>query len=193
MPTLVGDFSLLFARTWAERLQTQLPVVRAASEKLHSIDRQIEYGEEWSPSESDYELAFRALWAECVLTVWIADGLQRWLVCLADELGEKHQAEIPELQKLRNALVHLDEAAFDETGAHAGENEKKKKNWSLRDLPGGRLLIQSWSPQSPLFDLIDVDKLDALAGVLLDRLERELDSMAEDYFVQEETDRRRGK
>ena len=124
-PTPAGDFSLLFARTWAERLKAQLPVVRAASDKLCSIDRQIEYMEEWSPNESDYELSFRALWAEYMLTVWIADELRRWLVRLADELREDHPLDIPELHKLRNALVHLDEAAFDESGAHAGEKPRK--------------------------------------------------------------------
>lgn len=179
----------MFARAWAERLRAQLPVMRAASERLRLINRQIEYMEEWSPSERDYEQAFRALWTECVLTVWIADGLHRWLVRLARELGEAEPEEIEHLRLLRNALIHLDEAALDEDGPHAGSSG----NRSLRDLPGSRVLVQSWRSGSPLFDLIDVEKIESLASALLDRLERELDEMAEDYVVQAEIDRRRGK
>lgn len=190
-PTWAGDHSLLFARAWAERLLLQLPVIRAASRRLSKISRQIEYMEEWSPSEADFEGAFRALWTECVLTVWIADGLHRWLTLLARELGEEKPEEVEFLRDLRNALMHLDEATFDEEGPHT--DPKGRVNRSLRDLPGSRVLVQSWSPGSPLFDLIDVDKLEQLGRSLLDRLDRELDSMAEDYFVQQEIDRRRGK
>jgi hypothetical protein len=188
--TWAGDFSLLFARTWAERLQAQLPVVRAASAKLHRINRQIERMEDWSPSESDYEEAFRALWAECVLTVWIADGLHRWLTLLSKELGEESPPEIPELRNLRNALIHLDEASFDRNGPHAGDG---RGNRSLRELPGERIFVQSWSPGSPLFELIDVEALERMSSGLLNRLGWELNRMAEDYLVQEEIDRRRGK
>jgi hypothetical protein len=189
-PTWAGDFSLLFARTWAERLQAQLPVVRAASQKLHRIDRQIERMEDWSPNESEYEEAFRALWSECVLSVWIADGLHRWLTLLSKELGEEAPPEVPELRNLRNALMHLDEASFDEEGPHAGDG---RGNRSLRELPGGRIFVQSWSTGSPLFTLIDVDALERMSRGLLDRLEWELNRMAEDYVVQEEIDRRVGR
>lgn len=181
----------MFARAWAERLMAQVPVIQAASAQLRQIDRQIEYMEDWSPSEADYERAFRSLWTECVLTVWIADGVHRWLLRLARELGEVPPEEIEYLRLLRNALMHLDEAALDEEGPHAGSDGRT--NRSLRDLPESRVLVQSWQPGSALFDLIDVEKIERLARTLLDRLDRELDQMAEDHFVQAEIDRRRGK
>lgn len=179
----------MFSRAWAERLKVQLPVMRLAAERLREVDRQIEFGEVFGPSERDYEQAFRALWSECVLTVWIADGLHRWLVRLARELGEEVPGEIEHLRQLRNALVHLDEAALEEEGAYAGESG----NRSLRELPGSRLLVRSWEPGSPLFDLLDVEKIEGLSVDLLGRLERELDELAEDYVVQAEIDRLRGK
>lgn len=83
----------------------------------------------------------------------------------------------------------MDEASFDHEGPHAGDG---RGNRSLRELPGERVFVQSWSPGSPLFELIDVDALERMANELLDRLEWELDRMAEDYVVQEEIDRRLG-
>lgn len=190
-PTWAGDHSLLFARAWAERLTTQIEAVRAAARSVELIDRQIEYMEEWSPSELDYDRAFRALWSECVLTVWIADGLDRWLNLLYREIGEEPPAPILHLRHLRNALMHLDEAVFDEAGAHAGV--ASSRNRSLRELPGSRVLVQTWTEGSPLFDLLDVAQLEAIARELLARLDAEMDALVEDYVVQAEIDRRRGK
>lgn len=190
-PSWAGDHSLLFSRAWAERLTTQIEVVRAAAETAQLIDRQIEYMEEWSPSELDYDRAFRALWSECVLTVWIADGLDRWLNLLAREIGEDPPAPIVHLRHLRNALMHLDEASFDQSGAHAGPTSGQ--NRSLRELPGSRLLVQSWSPDSPLFDLLDVAQLETIASELLTRLDVEMNALVDEYVVQAEIDRRRGK
>jgi hypothetical protein len=187
---LGGRFQLALRAHLGRATAGPVAVVRAASEKLHRIDRQIERMEDWSPSESDYEAAFRALWAECVLTVWIADGLHRWLTLLSNELGEEAPPEVPELRNLRNVLIHLDEASFDQEGPHAGDG---RGNRSLRELPGERIFVQSWSPGSPLFELIDVDALERMASGLLDRLAWEVDRMVEDYVVQEEIDRRRGK
>lgn len=188
-----GDHSLFFARAWAERLTTQIEAAKTASHRLQEIDRQIEYMEDWSSSESDYESAFRALWVECVLTVWIADGLHRWLGRLAKEIGEDPPTPIPLLRDLRNALMHLDEASLDEEGPYADPQGTGIKGKSLRELPKARLLIRTWSPGSRLFDLIDVDQLDTMARKLLDQLEAELDAMAEDNAVQHAIDWDRGK
>lgn len=192
-PTWTGDHSLFFARAWAERLTLQIEVAKTASDRLRNIDWQIERMEEWNPTELDYDAAFRALWTECVLTVWIADGLHRWLVMLANKLGEEPPAPIPNLRQLRNALMHLDAATFDEGGPHADPRAKGGQARDLRALPGSRILIQSWSPGSPLFDLLDVDQLSAIARQLLDRLDDELNDTVEDYVVQQEIDRRLGK
>ena len=185
-----GDHALLFARTWTERLADELPAAFAASERLVLDSRNFERMEDWSPSQDDLERSFRRMWAENATVVWTGYQAQRWLARLAREIGESEPAEVESLKLLRNALEHLDTALFEESGmATADPNDRNA--WSLRKLGG--LSVQSWAAGGPLFTLVDVDGLRRLSRELTDRLDALVDAIAEDYFVQQEIDRRRGK
>ena len=185
-----GDHALLFARTWAERLTAELPAAIHASQRLVDDDRAFERMEDWSPSEDDVALSFRRMWAANAAVVWTGYQAQRWVRRLARELGEEPPAEVPFLKSLRDALEHLDSALFDDTGT-AVTDPVDTRQTGLKKIGG--LRVQSWAPGEPLFALVDVDELRRLSAALTDRLQVLLDDIAEDYVVQAEIDRMRGK
>jgi hypothetical protein len=180
----------LFARTWAERLAEELPLAIATSRQLVRDSRDADRLEDWSPTEDDLERSFRQMWAANATVVWTGYQAQRWLARLAREIDEPVPLEIEPLKVLRNALEHLDTALFDEDGV-ATADPTDKGAWSLRAL--GALPVQSWAPDGPLFALVDVGALQRLSGEILGRLGALMDAIAEDYFVQQEIDRRLGK
>jgi hypothetical protein len=184
-----GDHALLFAHTRTERLADGLPLAIAASERFMGDSRNFERMEDWSPSRDDLERSFRRMWSENATVVWISYQAQRWLARLALETGGDKPDEVESLRLLRNALEHLDTALFDESGM-ASADPNKKSAWSLRELGG--LSVQSWAAGGPLFALVDVDSLRRLSRELTDTLHALADTIAEDYFVQQEIDRRRG-
>jgi hypothetical protein len=192
-PTEAGDYSLLFARTWAEKLRAQVVVSKAATATFAKKSRQAEYGEDWSPDELDIERAFRSMWAENVTLIWISHQLEQWLSRLAVELGEEAPKPIDGLRLLRNALEHLNEAEFNDGVAVPGTGRKNPSLRELRDRHGYALFIGSWGSESPLFNLIDPRSVEELATTLLDRLERELDEIIQDYLTQERINDIRGK
>lgn len=185
-----GDHALLFARTWAERLADELPLAIATSEQLVRDSRDSERMEDWSPSADDLERSFRRMWAANATVVWTGYQAQRWLARLAREIGEPKPAEVESLKVLRNALEHLDTALFDEDGM-ATADPADRAAWSLRKL--GAVPVQSWAADGPLFALVDVDSLQRLSGEITARLDALIDAIVEDYVVQQEIDRRRGK
>jgi hypothetical protein len=189
-PSEAGDFSLLFSRAWAEKLILQIEASRDAHSIYRRKIRQAEYGEDWSPDDRQIEACFRRLWVENVALVWMAHQLEQWLQRLAVELGEEPAQPLEGLRLLRNALEHLDDAHFEEGAATAGSGTR---NRSLSQLPGSTILVQSWPAGSPLYGLIEIGDLEQMALSLLDRLERELSDLVEDYVIQQRIDELRGK
>lgn len=185
-----SDYVLLFARTWTERLADELPAAISASTRLVEDDRAFGRMEDWSPSEDAVALSFRRMWAANASVVWTGYQAQRWLRRLARELGEEPPEEVPFFKSLRDALEHLDSALFDDTGT-AVTDPIDRRQTGLKRIGGPS--VQSWNPGGPLFALVDVDALRLLSRELSDRLKGLLDDMAEDYVVQAEIDRMRGK
>lgn len=185
-----GDHALLFAQTWAERLAEELRDAIAASERLVRDDRAFERMEDWSPSEDDVARSFRRMWSANAAVVWTGYQAERWLTRLARELGEPQPTPVAQLRTLRNALEHLDSALFDDAGT-ARADPSDRTAAALRALDG--LRVQSWDPSGPLFALVDVEALRRLSREVTDRLYGLLDDVAEDYMVQAEIDRLRGK
>ncbi|MFJ4075959.1 hypothetical protein [Curtobacterium sp. NPDC089991] len=185
-----GDHALFFARTWAERLADELPAAISASTALIKDDRAFERMEDWSPSEDDVARSFRRMWAANASVVWTGYQAQRWLRRLARELDEEPPDEVPSLKSLRDALEHLDSALFDDTGT-AVTDPVDRRQTGLKKIGG--LRVESWDPGGPLFALVDVAALRRLSQGITDRLHSLLNEVAEDYAVQAEIDRLRGK
>lgn len=193
MPDANGDHALMFARAWAERLDAELPSALDAVSAFALKIRQAEYGEDWSPNDREIDAAFRRMWTANVTLVWTAFQVERWTARLAAEADEEVPAPVQYLQDLRNALEHLDEAAFVDGDAVVPGVERKRKGWSLAKLPRERLPIASWRPGGNLFGLLDVDAIRTLATGLTGRLDALMDQLVEDYMVQAKMDELRGK
>jgi transcriptional regulator with PAS, ATPase and Fis domain len=180
-----GDFVLLFARTWSEKLQTQLKIARSASSKYHEMVRAESHNSESFLREENNSTAFREMWAEKIILVWMAHQLEEWLMKLAQEIGEEPPKRIENLKTLRNSLEHLNEASFD--GLYA--IDKDGKNKSLKKLPDSRLAIDS----SVFSNSICLEEIEEIANSLTNRLYQELDDACEDYYTQQKIDEIRGK
>lgn len=184
-----NDHLLVFAQTWAEQLERQLRALREARGSVDSFptgegpDFNFGYDGQYTPG-------FRHLWAQSVITIWIADTLDRWITELHKVLGAGGW-ETPEyLRGLRNTLLHLDESRLDEHGASANKDLRRRQ--SIESLPGSRLDFDSIEADK-LFDLIDLDQLQSMSKDLLERLEWILHTYAEDIAVDRAIDEMRGR
>lgn len=189
-----GDNALMFALAWGERLSAELPKAIQASREFAEAVRAYDRGDEWGLGDDSLAEGFRGMWTANATVVWTASQVERWLVRLAREAGDAEPEPVPDLKSLRDALEHLDEAVFDDNDyAHADRSDSRKKTVTRALHRLGPLAIASWSPDGPLFNLIDTDRIRSFGSQLSNRLSAMLDELAEDYAVQEALDRVRGK
>lgn len=98
-------------------------------------DWAIDKGEDWSPSERDLKNRLAAWWVSGQQAIEAYLHFQVWRKKVTGE-------EIDSLvRRLRNSLVHLDEAWFGDFSAHtiADDEGKPIKAWDIYRLPDGQL------------------------------------------------------
>lgn len=189
-----GDYALLFARAWSERLEGELAASVEATRSLDAMWRAYDHGDDWI-DQFALDKAFRTKWSADATVIWTARHVDRWTAKLAQMTGQPEPVPVPALRTLRNALEHLDEAVFDEDeddGYATVPPTATRKKFALADLPNGRLLIGT-EASAKLYGLIEVDALRELASTLTARLDGLMDEMASDYYAQQIIDERRGK
>ncbi|MEU7745392.1 hypothetical protein [Nonomuraea sp. NPDC049158] len=169
---VVVEHCVSFVRIWAETVLRQVKRVRLMRATFHRDHRNYERLEDWSPTETDLERNFRALWAEEHTLVWAAHQLEKWAQRLARERRQPSPERDATLAGVRNALEHLEDADFDEFHALAGE----KSNRSLRGLPGSRIPITLGGELS--FGLIDSRELEERALAIVRSIEDEMEQHA---------------
>jgi hypothetical protein len=156
---------LFFIQTWAEEIRDQAPTARAARARHHQLMDQAERGEDWSPDDDVIADQFRKVWAAEATLIWMAAQLDRWLDRYARETGQDAGSHSSALRTLRNALEHLDGAAFDGGHAIAGRGA-----WSIHDLPDGRLFIGSTTAEAA-FGIASIDEIERAAVEVLEQFD----------------------
>lgn len=170
-PTQAEETARHFVRVWAEAVIRQARRARdirqAGADNWRAHDR----GEDFAPSPHELELDFRTQWAEEHLLVWSAHQLERWRGRLARERGETPPPENQDLKLARDALEHLDEAAFVDDAARSPAATGFAGR-ALRVLPGQRLRLSL--DDGNLFEVLDPEQLDQEALEVVKSVEQEL-------------------
>ncbi|MBW5254951.1 hypothetical protein JGS39_39440 [Streptomyces sp. P01-B04] len=96
---------------------------------------------------------------------------ERWRGRLARERGETPPPENQDLKLARDALEHLDEAAFAAEEARSPA-DRGSAGRALRGLPGQRLRLSL--DGSTLFEVLDPERLDQEALKVVKSVEQEL-------------------
>jgi hypothetical protein len=181
--------AVMFVRTWAEAVLRQVERARDARNQWQQDDRNWERMEDWSPTEEEVQKSFRRMWAEEHMLVWSAHQLEQWQERLAAEQNAEPPERDPDLKLVRNALEHLNEAAFDDYQAVVPPTATPRQSRALREL-GGLAISSDVAGISP--KVIEERALKAVASAQT-FLEAAMDEAAEDAYIQEQIDRLRGK
>jgi hypothetical protein len=170
-PTEAEETARHFVRVWAEAVIRQARRTREARQVSADNARAHDRGEDFSPGSEHLELDFRTQWAEEHLLVWCAHQLERWRGRLARERGEEPPPENQNLKLARDALEHLDEAAFadDEARSPAATGFAGR---ALRGLPEQRLRLSLDGDH--LFEVLNPERLDQEALKVVKSVEQEL-------------------
>jgi hypothetical protein len=171
------DEPLTIAQAWAEAVLDQVKIARAARKKHDWSLWAAEKMEDWSPDDQQIHRSFRRLWTADSTLVWMAFQLERWTTRLYQDQSLEPPAANPQLRDLRNALEHLDEADIVDSNAVAGEG-----SWSLKKLPGSRLLIGTYDDGGRLFGVLTSAELEAAALDLIGALSGRIDDAAQKMF-----------
>lgn len=130
----------MFARSWAEAVLARLSELKRVRAEDDAVAKAYDQLEEWAPGPDEMARSFRKLWSAEHTMIWTAFQLERWTRRLAHERGLPEPVEDPVLKLARNALEHLDDAAF--INGEASEDPFGRKARSLRPGrladPGGR-------------------------------------------------------
>lgn len=183
-PSSSIDETQLFARdmvrTWAEATLRQAERLDAAFAKWSRANRDHDRIEDWSPTEEDLERVFREAWAESHQMVWAAYQLERWRRRL-HELRTGREVPDPDktLQDLRNALEHLDAAAYRDGRAVAPEDSDPRKLRALRKLGGLDIVVGG----GDLFGEVFAEDLKKTALARVAAVEAELEEDAAERYL----------
>lgn len=179
----------MFVRTWAEAVLRQVKRARDARTQWRTDDRNWERMEDWSPTEEDVQKSFRRMWAEEHMLVWTAYQLEQWQERLALEQGVEPPTRDHQLRLVRNALEHLNEAAFDDFKAVVPSTASPRQSRALREL-GGLAISSKVSGLDP--EVVEERALKVVASVQTS-LEAAMDAAAEDAYLMAQIDALRGK
>jgi hypothetical protein len=174
-PSEAEETARHFVRVWAEAVIRQARRARDARQFSAEGWRAHDRGDHFASSSHELELDSRIQWAEEHLLVWSAHQLERWRGRLARERGETPPPENQELKLVRDALEHLDEAAFvdDEARSPADTGAAGR---ALRGLPGQRLRLSLEGGK--LFEVLVPEQLDQEALKVVKSVEQELEDWA---------------
>lgn len=164
-----------FVQQWAEAVIRQAHRTRQARKDSAANSRAYDLAEDFSPPLEQLQDDFRTQWAEEHLLVWCAHQLERWRARLAHERGEELPPENKSLKLVRDALEHLDEAAFTEDTARSPES-KGSAGRALRDLPEQQLRLELGGHS--LFEVLDAERIDEEALRVVQSIEDELGERA---------------
>ncbi|WP_333773362.1 hypothetical protein [Streptomyces sp. IBSBF 3136] len=164
-----------FVQQWAEAVIRQAHHTRQARKDSAANSRAYDLAEDFSPPLEQLQADFRTQWAEEHLLIWCAHQLERWRGRLAHERGEELPPENKALKLVRDALEHLEEAAFTERAARSPE-DKGSAGRALRDLPEQQLRLVLGGHS--LFEVLDAEQLDEEALKIVQSVEDELEERA---------------
>lgn len=157
-----------FAEGWSQATLLQYERYLAAQTELASSVRTAErmvFDYPIDPTIEEH--AWHRLWTEGHLLLISALQLENWIRRHNENSDEESQIatnSVQLLRTLRNAVEHLDEANIDE--GHATPDESRNnKNWSLSDLPKGKLplSLSIGRTNSHAFGIVEIKELEALA------------------------------
>lgn len=174
-PTESEETARHFVRVWAEAVIRQARRTREARKDSADNSRAYDLAEDFSPGLEQLELDFRTQWPEEHLLVWCAYQLERWRGRLARERGEEPPPENQDLKLARDALEHLDEAAFADDEARSPA-KRGAAGRALRGLPAQRLRLALGG--ASLFEVLDPERLDEEALKVVKSVEQELAGQA---------------
>ncbi|WP_432020918.1 hypothetical protein [Streptomyces sp. 1222.5] len=164
-----------FVQQWAEAVIRQAHRTRQARKDSAANSRAYDLAEDFSSPLEQLQADFRTQWAEEHLLTWCAHQLERWRARLAHERGEELPPENKALKLVRDALEHLDDAAFTEDAARSPK-AKGPAGRALRDLPGQQLRLVLGGHS--LFEVLDAEQLDQEALRVVQSIEDELEERA---------------
>jgi hypothetical protein len=145
---------------WARAVQRDAHTYYIVAMKAAWIDRAIDYAEDWSPSEASLSDAIEDVWVLGYHVVLAAYQMERWLKVWLQSRGQSVPRDDAALRTLRNALEHLDDAAF--RGHSAVRNpEIGRRNQSIDQLPGRELFLGAvpGAAVDSVFGLLDLGEL----------------------------------
>ncbi|MFZ3595030.1 hypothetical protein [Streptomyces sp. BH104] len=127
---------------WARSVQRDAHSYYQAAIKAAWIDRAIDYGEEWSPTEDDLAQALEDVWVRGYRLIMSVHQMESWAQAHQRITGGVEESD-ELLKKLRNAIEHLDQASFTDLVAQKGppDPKSKRKKWSIEELPGKELFL----------------------------------------------------
>ncbi|MDQ0380293.1 hypothetical protein [Amycolatopsis thermophila] len=183
------DYDYVMARSFAERWA--YGALRQAERLRDSLGRATvdERASQGLPPESVTK-RLDAAWVEQHLLLVSTQQFEKWATRMLKARGEIRDKESDLLRFLRNSLEHLDEAVLDGGYAVPGDSG----NWSLRQLPEGRLPlgIEIVDGQAKVLDLLDLDEIQRNCEELADEIFEEMASPYIDDMIDARMEELRG-
>jgi len=182
------DIPLWMARSWADSTRRMLQMSKDRRQTYFGLSHMYERMDGDGITANSVEAAMRDVWSTDCLLILSAANLETWIAKLYRARDRKVPKTHPNLAHLRNAIEHLDEAQLDNESSTALPRTQQSRTRGIGALPGQELLI-GLTGDGKLFGILTHDELEALAMSLLDELDAELQSYAEDQLAQALMDR----